>query len=823
MPSSWNAGTTGRSGARGVTVALLVGALVAPHTPLAAQTVRGTVTDNTDRPVPGAVVALLDSTQASVVRVLTDERGTFRMIAPRAGTYRLRTARIGARPVVSAPFVLGAGETRDESVRIALISFGLDTVRVASRSVCRTRASDSTQVTFQLWEQVRTALTAAQLTAAARVVTATTAHVARVLEPGRLRRVREQDIGLRTERVTQPWRSLGAAELHQRGYVDLENSDGSVTYFAPDLDALLSSYFLDDHCLRIAEGRDSSEVGIAFEPTPTRRMPEIAGTLYLDRVSTALRALTYRYVQVPPNRAEFAGGDLEFVPLRNGAWMIARWEIRMPALEQVNPRAPVRVAAVTANGGDLLVARVGTDTLWRRPPVPLRGVVVDSLTRRPVAGARVAAALGASATTDARGEFRLAEVVPGTVTLDVRTASLDSLGAVHRHIADVVDSVARVSIALPTLAQVVGSICGTLGPARGVVIGRVIYTGMSDTAALPAEVQATMPVVADWVEPVNDSTGLSYRTRRLQSRSGSDGRFRLCGAPLGALLTVRALPARGRATTAFVRLDAATLAASTRLTVDSTAAAVASFTGLVVAADSAGRPLLDAEIEIEGTTLRGRTARDGQFRIDDIPVGTHVVRVRRLGFSPMTASITFTANEDESRRLVLDRVTVLDSIAIRAEAILPSFEDNRRVGLGKFITREEMATMENRTLGALLTSFNGARLVSAKRGSGMWLVRNRGQQSIGGADRHAPSMEDSVRGARPDCYAHVWVDGRPVYLGRNQEPLYDVAQIAPSQIEALEYYASAAQTPAQYSGLNSTCGVLVIWTRRTFDPPKKKR
>jgi hypothetical protein len=37
--------------------------------------------------------------------------------------------------------------------------------------------------------------------------------------------------------------------------------------------------------------------------------------------------------------------------------------------------------------------------------------------------------------------------------------------------------------------------------------------------------------------------------------------------------------------------------------------------------------------------------------------------------------------------------------------------------------------------------------------------------------------------------------------------------VSPSQIEAVELYSSAANTPVQYGGVNSACGVILIWTR----------
>jgi hypothetical protein len=50
--------------------------------------------------------------------------------------------------------------------------------------------------------------------------------------------------------------------------------------------------------------------------------------------------------------------------------------------------------------------------------------------------------------------------------------------------------------------------------------------------------------------------------------------------------------------------------------------------------------------------------------------------------------------------------------------------------------------------------------------------------------------------------------------GMRATPPFNVNSIPPTQIEAVEWYAGAAQTPARYSGLGSECGVLLIHTRR---------
>ena len=47
----------------------------------------------------------------------------------------------------------------------------------------------------------------------------------------------------------------------------------------------------------------------------------------------------------------------------------------------------------------------------------------------------------------------------------------------------------------------------------------------------------------------------------------------------------------------------------------------------------------------------------------------------------------------------------------------------------------------------------------------------------------------------------------------------NLQRIAVEDIEAIEFFAGPAQTPAEYSDLGSNCGVLVLHTRR-FESPK---
>src|SRR5688572_12457287 len=90
-----------------VLVAVAAGAF---PTPLKAQTIRGTVVDRANVPVPGVVVFLVDAGNNVAARDLTNERGEFRVAASAAGAYRIRTLRIGFRPTMSPSVQLGAGQ-----------------------------------------------------------------------------------------------------------------------------------------------------------------------------------------------------------------------------------------------------------------------------------------------------------------------------------------------------------------------------------------------------------------------------------------------------------------------------------------------------------------------------------------------------------------------------------------------------------------------------------------------------------------------------------------------------------------------------------------
>ena len=148
------------------------------------------------------------------------------------------------------------------------------------------------------------------------------------------------------------------------------------------------------------------------------------------------------------------------------------------------------------------------------------------------------------------------------------------------------------------------------------------------------------------------------------------------------------------------------------------------------------------------------------------------------------------------------------------------FEANKRVGLGHFLTRDELQQREGQSTGNVLLQIPSIGLLRG-RTSGAFIQSKRFVVPLsavagqGSSTVWQPSDAERLQGMVAGCYAQVYVDSQLMNPMQPTEP-FDVNSIAPGQIEGIEYYASAAETPARYAKLNSNCGVLVI-RRRRFD------
>jgi hypothetical protein len=233
--------------------------------------------------------------------------------------------------------------------------------------------------------------------------------------------------------------------------------------------------------------------------------------------------------------------------------------------------------------------------------------------------------------------------------------------------------------------------------------------------------------------------------------------------------------------------------------------------------DADDRPIAGATVVIEVLRLQAVTDSAGTFRMPYIAAGRHIVLVRRLGFTPLSAVLNFGPSDTlEFDFALIKQPTNLPEVAVRTDAPVPpklvEFEERRKAGFGRFLTPDFLEKNRDRRLSEVMAVIPGPRIV---RGSGNygWIASSVGSGAI--QRRFGLSPMDVARGADPNqCYAAVMLDGNLIYSGRSGEMLFDVNSLATNTVAAIEYYRDAASTPSKFNIRGGeTCGLVVIWTK----------
>jgi hypothetical protein len=223
------------------------------------------------------------------------------------------------------------------------------------------------------------------------------------------------------------------------------------------------------------------------------------------------------------------------------------------------------------------------------------------------------------------------------------------------------------------------------------------------------------------------------------------------------------------------------------------------FTGRVVA-DSVRTPLVGAEVIVPALALAQRTNELGEFRFTAMPAGEHVVHVRMPGYAPKVDTIEVADAGESRREYRLSRIeTTLPEVPVTASLLdrkLFEFHERRALGVGRFLDSAEFAKTRGIRTSDRLRSLPGVVIMRGSFSDGY--VANNRQRVLGG-------------GPAAWCKAAIWLDG--VNLGID----YNVNQLDPSIIVAIEWYAGQATIPAKFNTParpgQTYCGVLVIWTR----------
>ncbi|HJU88489.1 MAG TPA: carboxypeptidase-like regulatory domain-containing protein [Gemmatimonadaceae bacterium] len=351
---------------------VFVACLVALPDLASAQIVRGRVLETSSRsPVGGAVVWLLDNETRRVGSALTDDQGRFAISAPAGGEFTLEVKRIGVTRVSTPAFSLAQGATLERDVEVATIPAVQPEVRVSGRSHCGTKLAEGPALA-ELWEDLRAALTATQLTQQQKLLRVKTSVYSRRLD-ARGQRVISEERHEKDGMTESPFVAVSPKKLSRSGYVDSLGAD-AVIYYGPDATVLTSDEFVRDHCFKVirGEGAERNWLGVEFEPVPRRTLPDVEGVLWVDAASRELRRIDYAYTTHRNLRGNVTlGGRVEFARMPPGTWIVSRWWIRMPQLTLVaGPMLPgvgrtkePKVVGVQEDGGEVVTASAQGQTI----------------------------------------------------------------------------------------------------------------------------------------------------------------------------------------------------------------------------------------------------------------------------------------------------------------------------------------------------------------------------------------------------------------------------------------------------------------------------
>jgi hypothetical protein len=502
------------------------------------QVLSGRVRDeSTNEPLRGAFVALAEAGGRRRVAALTDAEGRFTLRAGSPGQFQLSTQLIGyalRQQAVS----LAAGETRTLDLALTISPVPLAQLSVRGDRRCGANAQGAE--TVRLWEEARKALSVAawfeQDTIAWFRVRSFQQKLSSALVP-----LADEEMSFELTREQHAFETAPIDSLIAEGFVQMQ--DGQHVFFGPDAAVLTADAFLEHHCFRVERSRDRPGlVGLAFEPLRGRRVSDIRGELWLDERTGALRFVDYGFVNLGVSvDRRAAGGRTEYQRLPNGAWIVSRWEIRMPEGNSAERGARLNPEGVERVGGEVLDVRIpGSETTVLVPSYTLRGVVYDSLRDAPLARARVyLPGTPLQGYTDDQGDFRIDSVPRGTYYVTFAHVRLDSIPAKPPLVRVRMDSTTSpVRLATPDPARLRAMLCSVeeltalaVRQTRGTEQLGVLRTIVRDDET-GAPVKG-VKVSIDWQEtPVNDPVTTVTVRHGMIATSNENGETTICGVPI---------------------------------------------------------------------------------------------------------------------------------------------------------------------------------------------------------------------------------------------------------------------------------------------------
>jgi hypothetical protein len=238
------------------------------------------------------------------------------------------------------------------------------------------------------------------------------------------------------------------------------------------------------------------------------------------------------------------------------------------------------------------------------------------------------------------------------------------------------------------------------------------------------------------------------------------------------------------------------------------------FTG-VVTRDTLGHAISGAAVALPALNRAMQTNASGEFRFAEVPAGMYLVTVRAIGFAPFADSIAIKPGQTLDGDLSLTLATqVLDTLITKADRStvesrsLAEFDTRRKANIfGAFVSDSTLRANETSKLSSLIGVLAGARMIHGKA-TDVFLAAG-----------HDVSMGGPAFLSRPGpCFATIYIDARLDWSAAQphapDETPPNLGNMRASDYAGIEFYATPAAAPAEFSSTGSSCGVLLLWTRK---------
>ncbi|HYW30554.1 MAG TPA: carboxypeptidase regulatory-like domain-containing protein [Gemmatimonas sp.] len=442
-----------------------------------------------------------------------------------------------------------------------------------------------------------------------------------------------------------------------------------------------------------------------------------------------------------------------------------------------------------------------------RPQARVVGTIYDSLAMKPLPGALVQLMLLSdpaqtrSVTSADDGAFRFDSVAAGDYVVGFLHPRLDSIpvtpAMVRVEVRDGIDATAALRV--PSSRSVIAGSCGTnaLSDSTGLFAGTV-------RSASGAPLTEPGKVRVGWTQFIVSANGMQRSTPSVITTTTPEGKFAVCGIPLGASVLVRAFA--GADSSGFAELPLAENGVLHRMLYVSRAERIASTDSTRpsetmlrgpgtlggVVRDARNQPVAGVRATVWSTGVEAVTNARGEFQLSGLPSGTYTLEVRGIGYEPVRRPVDIVPDREETVAVSIVQIAKLSTVKVNATRVYTSTFQNeaearrRALGFGYFIDETAIEKRNPIFVSDLLRTTPGVFVSLGARGE---------RVTMRGAGRSAY------------CTPAIFIDGA---LANIDDGRLDTI-VSAQEVRSVEVYPHASSVPGQFLTLNG-CGSIVLWT-----------